>query len=170
MSWSTCHNYDMHVIGDLIVCDCLAIFSIHAIFASKRIDLYWEVEKWPGAGLIGIGYVVLLKVMSFQTFQGLGFRFNSSSDWTDDGGWIEIQYSADEPMNDDWVMYERHTYYGRYPERRGWILGASGRSRNWIMVSENEKQWEIPTFISWKGKQIPWQLINILQGNISLYF
>ena len=40
MSWSTCYNHDMYVI--------------------KRVDLYLEVEKWPRAGLIGIGYVALV--------------------------------------------------------------------------------------------------------------
>ena len=49
----------MYAIGNLVVC-VVSLFSIYAIFVSKRVDLYWEVEKWPGAGLIGIGYVALV--------------------------------------------------------------------------------------------------------------
>ena len=64
------------------------------------------------------------KCNNILLLQTSALRHNSSSEWTSDGGWIEIQYTAEDHMNDAWLFWEE---LGNVRYRgRGWLVAATG--------------------------------------------
>ena len=64
----------------------------------------------------------IISVITIQ-LQTSALRYNSSSEWTSDGGWIEIQYTTEDHLNDAWVLMEKPDNVRYW----GWIVPATGK-------------------------------------------